>query len=167
MATTTINGVRRCSKCETHKPVAGFYKRMVEGRMTLQSECKECLRQRSRNRYKELGHVYHPDPTKKAEATIKYQYGLSWPDFINLFETQKGKCAICEIQILINFGVPKKEVTLNIDHCHSTGRVRGLLCPKCNRALGTFKDSSVMLRKAADYLDNPPFKGENSKWLHP
>lgn len=42
---------------------------------------------------------------------------------------------------------------LHVDHCHKTGKFRGILCHKCNRALGFFKDDPALLRRAADYID--------------
>lgn len=55
---------------------------------------------------------------------------------------QKGLCAICH----------KKMIKVNIDHCHATGKVRGLLCPECNRGLGLFYDDANRLISAAEYL---------------
>lgn len=57
---------------------------------------------------------------------------------------QGGGCAIC--------GTAPKTRRLNIDHCHATGQVRGLLCPRCNRGLGWFRDRIDLLHGAAVYL---------------
>ena len=46
-----------------------------------------------------------------------------------------------------------KNKSLHIDHCHVTGKVRGVLCPECNHMLGKAKDNPVLLRRAADYLE--------------
>jgi hypothetical protein len=62
---------------------------------------------------------------------------------------QGGVCWIC--------GVGPKKIPLNVDHDHKTGRVRGLLCWHCNnRLLGASRDRPEILRKAAQYLDDPP-----------
>lgn len=58
--------------------------------------------------------------------------------------SQDGGCAIC--------GAKPKTRRLNIDHCHATGQVRGLLCPRCNRGLGWFGDRIDRLHAAAVYL---------------
>ncbi len=65
-------------------------------------------------------------------------------DFEMLFEFQEQKCAIC--------GAPPAEKPLAIDHCHKTGKVRGLLCHKCNMGLGMFLDRPELLDEAASYL---------------
>lgn len=76
---------------------------------------------------------------------LKYrlkQYGLSLSDFIQMVIKQRGGCAIC-------YRVEK----LYVDHCHSTGRVRGLLCNSCNLGLGMFSDSPKIALRASHYLE--------------
>lgn len=63
-----------------------------------------------------------------------------------MFDEQKGRCAICETEITAY-------KTANVDHCHTTGKVRGLLCFLCNSGLGKFKDDKGRLQKAIEYLD--------------
>jgi hypothetical protein len=63
---------------------------------------------------------------------------------------QNGKCAICE---RIDSG-KKTNKAFCVDHCHKTGKIRGLLCMPCNRSIGQFGDDSKTLRKAADYIDS-------------
>lgn len=74
--------------------------------------------------------------------------GITIDDYNNMFDEQEGKCAICKIhqKYLKN--------TLNVDHCHTTGKVRGLLCSKCNHGLGHFKDSVFILENAILYIKN-------------
>jgi hypothetical protein len=84
---------------------------------------------------------------------LKRQYGITIADFERMNEAQKGLCAIC--------GKPPKgkrrnqymawQSALVVDHCHETGRVRGLLCTPCNRAIG-FMDNADWLRGALRYL---------------
>lgn len=85
-------------------------------------------------------------------------YGLSNEDYISMFESQIGLCAICGEQ---QQGVTKDgEVPfLCVDHCHSTGKVRELLCVKCNTGLGQFRDNSEFLIKASKYLIKHQTKG--------
>ncbi len=80
--------------------------------------------------------------TKK--STVKTKYGISWKEFEELYEKQQGRCAICNGE--------EKNRMLSIDHCHVTQKVRGLLCGSCNRALGLFKDSPVLLQAAKEYV---------------
>lgn len=76
---------------------------------------------------------------------IKNRYGITKEDFSALLEKQNNLCAICFI---------KPDTRLHIDHCHQTGKVRGLLCGNCNRALGLLKDNTIFLSKAIEYLNN-------------
>lgn len=67
-------------------------------------------------------------------------------DYNTMFLKQEGFCAICDKH------QSELKKRLNVDHDHRTGRVRGLLCPKCNKALGLFNDSSEVLDIASKYL---------------
>lgn len=87
----------------------------------------------------------------KSKATarntvLKTKYGITLEDYnIMLFE-QDGCCTICNTH--------HTEFTkgLAVDHCHTTGKVRGLLCVQCNLALGNFKDDITLMKKAIKYL---------------
>jgi hypothetical protein len=76
------------------------------------------------------------------------KYGLNHDKFSDLFAEQKGKCGICRTSDVGRKG----SSTLHIDHCHTTGKVRGLLCNGCNNGLGRFKDDPILLRRAIAYL---------------
>jgi hypothetical protein len=78
---------------------------------------------------------------------LKYKYGITLQDYNNLFDKQKGTCAIC--------GIHQVEVkhTMVVDHNHETGKIRGLLCDNCNKGLGFFQDSVEYLTKARVYLN--------------
>lgn len=82
------------------------------------------------------------DREKKLARRRDSNYGLSPGEFERLSAEQSGKCAICK-------QTPKK---LCVDHCHGSGKVRGLLCGKCNFAIGHLDDSSEKARAAARYL---------------
>lgn len=72
---------------------------------------------------------------------IEKKYNLPYEEYINLSNQQNGLCAICktiEIQV--------------VDHCHTTGKVRGLLCGRCNTGIGLFLDNVESLKNAIDYL---------------
>jgi fructose-1,6-bisphosphatase len=74
---------------------------------------------------------------------LKFYYNLTIDQFNDLMSKQEGKCAICNIMM----------VRLSVDHDHVTGKVRGLLCPTCNRAIGMFKDNPLIMRSAANYIE--------------
>ncbi len=77
------------------------------------------------------------------------RYGLTYQEYRALMERQGGVCALCR-QEWRGWG---GRTGLHVDHCHRTGRVRGLLCGDCNTALGRFGDDPVLLRRAAEYLE--------------
>jgi hypothetical protein len=82
-----------------------------------------------------------PDYPRKQQLAFKY--GLSLEAYDGLVQAQHGRCASCQ-------RVPERLV---VDHDHTTGEVRGLLCNGCNVGLGFFRDSPRKLRKAAKYLE--------------
>lgn len=84
------------------------------------------------------------DPRFRKGIAIKHKYGMTLKDFDSLISEQNNCCAICEI----SFDIVKP----HIDHDHSTGKVRGILCRLCNLGLGKFKDSSFSLIRATQYL---------------
>lgn len=94
--------------------------------------------------------VYRKANPERFKAYEREQhYGLRDAEFKRLLEAQSNSCAVCEF-VFTTEG--SKEEAANVDHCHTTGEVRGLLCAKCNKAIGLFKDSPVLLERAAEYL---------------
>lgn len=88
-------------------------------------------------------------------------YGITLADFEVLHEAQGGKCAICKGP---GFLMREHHKTpLVVDHCHTTGLVRGLLCHNCNRALGLLQDDIESLRRALIYLEGATTIPEGSK----
>ena len=98
--------------------------------------CVECKRGADRESNKKANKKYW---TKK-------NYGLSMEQVGILYNVQDNKCAICN-------DVFGNEYKTQIDHCHTTGKVRGLLCINCNWLLGKSRDNPELLRKAAIYLE--------------
>lgn len=80
---------------------------------------------------------------------IKKQFGITLDQYELLLESQGGRCAICQ-------RLPRS-VRFAVDHNHKTGVIRGLLCSPCNhKILGAAHEDAALLRRAADYLENPP-----------
>lgn len=73
------------------------------------------------------------------------KYGITEVDYQTLLAKQNGGCAIC--------GSSGERRRLDVDHCHITDKIRGLLCNNCNRGLGHLKDDPALLRLAATYLE--------------
>jgi hypothetical protein len=94
----------------------------------------------------------HPVPKEKSwRYHLKSNYKISPEDFDLMFSWQNGLCAICGCSA-------SNGRRLHVDHNHTTGGVRGLLCTNCNLGLGLFKDSEGLLLSAISYLkdkDNP------------
>lgn len=86
------------------------------------------------------------------DAYLKRNYKVSLVWYEEKYKEQNGLCRLCKKEgFLMN---PKRHrAKLVVDHCHTEGNVRGLLCHNCNRGLGLFKDDPKVLRDAADYLE--------------
>ena len=132
-------------KCDCGESRAINYSRMANGRTT-SCGCQQHLKgeksphwKHGKSRTKEYNLNYH----------MKSSYGIEIKDYDVMFANQNGVCAICS-------GNPpngQRKKRLNIDHCHTTGNVRGLLCDACNRAIGLLKDSTEILGSAIQYLN--------------
>lgn len=81
---------------------------------------------------------------------LKKLYGLAHGTYAKMLAAQGGCCAICGTD------ATNGRRRLNVDHCHETKVVRGLLCGKCNTGIGQLNHSEVLLLSAARYLKNFP-----------
>jgi hypothetical protein len=86
------------------------------------------------------------NPERVRQSHLQRTFGLTIEEYDEMLTAQGGACAICK-------GVEKSGKRLAVDHCHETGRVRGLLCTNCNNAIGGLQDNPTLLRAAADYLE--------------
>ena len=82
----------------------------------------------------------------------KARYGITPELYNEMLAAQNGKCAICGEIETAQHNVSKKTLKLAVDHCHKTGKVRGLLCQECNRGIAKFKDDPIKTQKATEYL---------------
>ena len=81
---------------------------------------------------------------------LKRDYGITLAEYMDMHEAQGGLCAICgQPETTLKKGQP---AMLAVDHCHTSGKVRGLLCMSCNLGLGYFKDDEAVLENAIRYL---------------
>ncbi len=120
------------------KPITEFGKtpRVRSGRKAV---CLVCTNKESRQYRKD-------NPSFERSQTLKKAWGLSLEAFESWSEQQNNVCAICQ-----NPNGWRKHLV--VDHNHETGNLRGLLCDRCNRAIGFFEDNPALLRKAALYLE--------------
>jgi len=135
-------GRKRCPHCEKYKALDKFHvdSSKWDGR---QAWCKMCLTQRARKRYAQ-GKVYTP---KKQAYYRKRNYGIDETVYQAMLLAQDRKCAICHQP------ETAKKGTLSVDHSHVTGEIRGLLCYKCNSALGSLDDDPERIRALLEYLE--------------
>lgn len=87
---------------------------------------------------------------KAADLRLQRTYGITLAEYNRVLKHQGNGCAICQ--------KPAGSPRLSVDHCHTTGQLRGLLCWSCNKAIAHFKDNAVRLRAAAVYLSCPPLQ---------
>jgi Autographiviridae endonuclease VII len=95
----------------------------------------------------------HEISVRRQDRYLKSRYGLSREDYDALLARQGGVCAIC---------AKPPEKTLCVDHCHATGKVRGLLCRQCNFGLGCLGDDQAALIASLVYLGRGAFDGGGS-----
>lgn len=81
-------------------------------------------------------------------SRLQSEYGITAEDYERMLVAQDGGCAICGSD-----NAEGRGGMLHVDHCHSTGKVRGLLCDQCNHGLGKFKDDQALLQRAIEYLE--------------
>lgn len=123
---------RECTTCNTFKPASEFkleFRKQAKGGIQMRSKCKSC------------------ENVRHHKSLIKRLYDIDIDEYNSLLESQGNKCAICESKI-----GNSRTSRLFVDHCHSSKKIRGLLCSSCNHGLGQFKDSPKLLRKAISYL---------------
>ena len=85
---------------------------------------------------------YEYDKDKKLQRA----YGISYQEYLYMLETQGGCCAIC------GTNDTGKRKAFAVDHCHTTGLVRGLLCNGCNTGIGLLKEDLIIMERAMDYV---------------
>lgn len=103
---------------------------------------------KNREKYlKSQNSYYRKDPEKYKWLRLKNSIGLTKDVFYSMLEKQDNKCALCQRP----FESLSKRL-LHIDHCHETGKIRGLLCMPCNVGLGMLGDNEESLEKALSYL---------------
>jgi hypothetical protein len=108
-------------------------------------------REKNREKNKERSHSFYINNKDKFWGyNLKSSYNLSVEKYNQLFVNQNGLCAICKAPVVIG----KKLV---VDHCHKTGKIRGLLCYNCNNGIGNFRDNVNILSSAIKYLTEKRF----------
>lgn len=166
MASQVVDGAKQCGSCKEWKPVGDFYK-SPKTATGLHSWCILCTRTKRgesrrnkpvtpekareyQNRYK----ARFPERVQAAERrrALMYRFGVTPQWYDGKLIEQNGLCAICkEPETAINRAGETK--LLAVDHCHKSGDKRGLLCSRCNTAIGLMLDNPDRLRNAAAYIE--------------
>lgn len=160
---------KSCKRCGEIKPLTDFH-RAAGARDGHRGECIACAKayrkqwyannresaianvkrwqQENAERLNAYRREHNATPERRRKQRDTYYrrtFGISADDFDAMLESQGGGCAICRKR-------PERLASLHVDHCHGTGRVRGIVCVNCNQGLGQFNDSPELLLRAAEYL---------------
>lgn len=119
-----------CRICNCAKSCLEFYPRKskLTGIVRYSKVCRGCY-----------------STTTRRNTVLKYYHNITLEQFEEMYFKQNGKCAICN-------GSPVGKVNFDVDHCHATGKIRGLLCMNCNHIIGKAKDDIKILNSAIVYL---------------
>ncbi|MGQ5576771.1 endonuclease VII domain-containing protein [Streptomyces sp. ECR3.8] len=141
---------KKCNGCGETKSRTEFYKAR-EGKYgpLVKSTCKACDSERARKWFADNSERSNEN---RRRWNLQNTYGISVAEYNALLREQGGVCAICGRDEPNAHGRTGKQFRLAVDHCHESGAVRGLLCQKCNRAIGLLGDDPVLMRKAIGYL---------------
>lgn len=134
-----------CTCCKVEGPQENFFKFKRGNKIYRRHKCKACYKKEAKANFKS----FHRKNVKYSHGTtLKRKYGMTVADYEKMFEDQNGLCKIC------NSPAPqtKKSNHFHVDHCHTTGKIRGLLCHRCNSVLGFARDSIPVLEEAINYL---------------
>jgi hypothetical protein len=139
---------KTCSCCGETKTWENFIKYRDKAKRTtrkvvLSTFCTDCKKEKSKQVRESEGY--------KSNRIAK-EYGIDPEEYIRMVEEQGNKCAICKNEETRVHPRTKNVISLAVDHCHITGKVRALLCQRCNIALGHLDDDIERLKVAIDYL---------------
>jgi len=139
-----------CTVCLTSKTYDNYYnsKATKDGKSYRCKNCDKSAGTLYRKLHKER------DRTNRKWERLNRLYGLSKEQYLNLWESQSGKCAICDNTLSEGWTKRQDKFRAVVDHCHNTRKVRGLLCTMCNKGVGLLGDTSNLVYKAYEYLKN-------------
>lgn len=127
-----------CKSCDLEKSYSEFYIKHTKNKPNsyrANTPCKNCSNKKSEQR--KLYEKFY---------NLENKYGITKEEYIKLHNKQNGCCAICN--------KPESVLgkSLSLDHCHTTNKIRGLLCTNCNLGIGYLKDSIEYLNNSIRYL---------------
>jgi hypothetical protein len=147
--------VKACSRCKQELS-AGSFPKSSSAKDGLRHFCRECgaksfkewyAKNRGRNTER-CGKWRAGNPGAARAYLMKSEYGITLLHYLAAVHFQGYCCAICRCRVSIDPGAKQ----IAVDHCHRTGKVRGILCSDCNLSIGKFNDCAVTLQSAARYV---------------
>lgn len=152
-----------CRKCGEEKPLTEFHRLSRDGDRRM-ARCKDCRSQERREQHAanpEVGRQRAKDYVmslpedvrleRRRRSNLKHAYGISLEQYAEMLVAQHGVCAVCkQPETWIRNGILMR---LQVDHDHTTGKIRGLLCRECNMSLGLLQDSVERLKGLIYYLE--------------
>ena len=119
----------------------------------VRKEYSKIYRLENKDKIKEYDKQYrfkNKDKAKKyqKEYNLKTKYNLTPDQYNKMLSDQNNSCKVCNIKFNINI----KMITPHVDHCHTTGKIRGLLCMNCNTSLGFLKEDTKIMQKLIEYV---------------
>ena len=139
---------KKCTVCRELQPFENFHnlKRSNDGKGYRCKSCDRLARLLWKDNNRERARI------SQRARNLKHRFGITLEEYAALFKKQGNRCAICA-------AVSNKTAgsgtywNFSVDHCHVSGKIRGILCNRCNRSIGLFEDDATLLREAAKYLD--------------
>lgn len=129
-----------CSKCKLEKADTEFHKWYKNPPYQLYPSCKKCRKEQNNNPEAKL---------KLYLQQIRYKFNITSDRYLQMLKNQNWKCKIC----FKNFNLDNGDRRPHIDHCHESGKIRGLLCHHCNIGIGMLSHDVNKLKNAIFYLD--------------
>jgi hypothetical protein len=135
--------MRTCNICGETKPLTEYY---FNNRGYPHGKCKSCYVKKQQENY---------TPEKGRDKNLRHAYGITLQEYNEMLEEQDHKCATCGTTEPggRKSGRGGGTNVFVVDHCHDTGKVRGLLCHSCNRAMGLLGDNVSVIESMIKYLE--------------
>lgn len=140
--------MKQCIKCGKVKEYSAFTPngRTAKGTQKYRSQCRECDNARQREQREKRPNTERYSKERLKGYQLKASFGITYDEWAALMESRGWACEICKRT------VETSGRTLAVDHCHVTGKIRGILCQRCNCAIGLLMENSESLRNAINYL---------------
>jgi len=143
--------MKTCNVCGETKPLSEYYPTQFKSKefpdkIYYHGKCKSCFIKAKQKDY---------TPEKGRDKNLRYNYGITLEEYNILLSNQEGKCATCGTTEPggRKSGRGGGTNVFVVDHCHDTGKVRGLLCHSCNRAMGLLGDNVNIIESMIKYLE--------------